>query len=93
MITRVPPGTWETLSFPSSKAAGDTAYQLQSDPRLRDRGRCGRTAVAPVVLPSEGNEVRRDGWQGVAAPHNSNEAGERLPGERSDDARSGPQSL
>src|SRR5208337_265643 len=26
MITRVPPGTWETLSFPSSQAAGDTAY-------------------------------------------------------------------
>ena len=39
MITRVPPGTWETLSFPSSKAAGDTAYQLQIDPRLRVRGR------------------------------------------------------
>ena len=34
MITRVPPGTWETLSFPSSQAAGDTAYQLQIDPRL-----------------------------------------------------------
>ena len=39
MITRVPPGTWETLSFPSSKAAGDTAYQLPIDPRLRVRGR------------------------------------------------------
>ena len=39
MITRVPPGTWETLSFPSSQAAGDTAYQLQIDPRLRVRGR------------------------------------------------------
>ena len=43
MITRVPPGTWETLSFPSSKAAGDTAYQLPIDPRLRVRGRGGRT--------------------------------------------------
>ncbi len=41
MITRVPPGTWETLSFPSSKAAGDTAYQLPIDPRLRVRGRGG----------------------------------------------------
>ena len=41
MITRVPPGTWETLSFPSSQAAGDTAYQLQIDPRLRVRGRGG----------------------------------------------------
>jgi hypothetical protein len=39
MITRVPPGTWETLSFPSSKAAGDTAHPLQIDPRLRVRGR------------------------------------------------------
>ena len=56
MITRVPPGTWETLSFPSSKAAGDTAYQLQIDPRLRVRGRGGRTTDATMVSPSEGNE-------------------------------------
>ena len=35
MITRDPLGTWETLSFPSSKAAGDTADQLQDDPRPR----------------------------------------------------------
>src|SRR5271166_464086 len=41
MITRVPPGTWETLPLPSSQAAGDTAYQLQIDPRLRVRGRGG----------------------------------------------------
>ena len=41
MITRVPPGTWETLSFPSSQAAGDTAHQLPIDPRLRVRGRRG----------------------------------------------------
>ena len=41
MITRVPPGTWETLSFPSSQAAGDTAHQLQIDPRLRVRNRSG----------------------------------------------------
>ena len=33
----------------------------------------GRT----MVSPSEGNEVRRDGRQGVAAPHSSVEAGER----------------
>ena len=54
MITRVPPGTWETLSFPSSQAAGDTAYQLQIDPRLRVRGRGGRTTDATMVSPSEG---------------------------------------
>ncbi len=41
MITRVPPGTWETLPLPSSQAAGDTAYQPPIDPRLRVRGRGG----------------------------------------------------
>ena len=66
MITRVPPGTWETLSFPSSQAAGDTAYQLQIDPRLRVRGR-GTTTDATMVSPSEGNEARRNGRQGVEA--------------------------
>ena len=34
MITRVPPGTWETLPFPVSKPAGDSGYQLQVDPQL-----------------------------------------------------------
>ncbi len=76
MITRVPPGTWETLSFPSSKAAGDTAYQLQIDPRLRVRGRGGRTTDATMVSPSEGNEVRRDGQQGVGASRSTVEPGE-----------------
>ena len=80
MITRVPPGTWETLSFPSSKAAGDTAYQLQIDPRLRVRGRGGRTTDATMVSPSEGNEARRNGRQGVAAPHSTVEAGEPTRG-------------
>ena len=41
MIARDPLGTWETLRFPSSKAAGDTAHQLPIDPRLRARGRGG----------------------------------------------------
>ena len=43
MITRVPPGTWETLPRPSSKAAGDTAYQLQDEPQLGPKlwGRTG----------------------------------------------------
>ena len=30
-----------------------------------------------MVSPNEGNEVRREGRQGVAAPHSSAEAGER----------------
>jgi len=29
-----------------------------------------------TVSPSEGNEARRDGWQGVGASHSSEEAGE-----------------
>ena len=61
MITRECLGTWETLPFPSSKAAGVTADQLQSDPRYRVRDRGGRTTDATMVSPSEGNEVRRDG--------------------------------
>ncbi len=61
MITRVPPGTWETLSFPSSQAAGVTAYQLPIDTRLRVRGRGGRTTDATMVSPSEENEARRNG--------------------------------
>ena len=86
MITRVPPGTWETLPLPSSKAAGDTAYQLPIDPRLRVRGRGGRTTDATMVSPSEGNEARRNGRQGVAASHSTVEPGEpsrRDPGEGS----------
>src|SRR5271167_780920 len=45
----------------------------------------GRTGDKTTVSPSEGNEVRRDGRQGVAAPRSSDEAGERAlpdPGER-----------
>ena len=61
---RVPPGTWETLSFPSSTAAGDTAYQLPIDPRLRVRlWVC--TMDATMVSPSEGNQARRNGRQGM----------------------------
>ena len=82
MITRVPPGTWETLPLPSSQAAGDTAYQPQIDPRLRVRGRGGRTTDATMVSPSEGNEARRNGRQGVAAPQSTVEAGEPTEGPR-----------
>ncbi len=76
MITRDPLGTWETLSSPSSKAAGATADQLQVDPRACVRGRGGRTTDATMVSPSEGNEVRREGRQGVGASHSTGESGE-----------------
>src|SRR5208283_2917502 len=56
---------------------GDPADQLQVDPRLRVPSRWGRTRDATMVSPSEGNEARRDGRQGVAVHHSSVEAGER----------------
>jgi hypothetical protein len=40
----------------------------------------GRTRDATLVSPSEGNEARRDGRQGVGVPHSSAEAGERPSG-------------
>ena len=40
-----------------------------------------RTRNAQVVPPSEGNEVRRDGWQEVGASNSTVESGEFLPWE------------
>ena len=65
MITRVPPGTWETLSLPSSKAAGDTAYQLRIDPRLSVRGRgcelgrIGRSSASESLRQLDGMARQR----------------------------------
>ena len=40
MITRVPPGTWETLPLPIEPGGWRYRYQLQIDPRAsRVRGR------------------------------------------------------
>ena len=80
MITRVPPGTWETLSFPSSTAAGDTAYQLQIDPRLRVRGRGDEPRTQRWYRQAKETKARRNGRQGVAAPHSTVEAGEPTRG-------------
>ena len=60
MITRVPPGTWETLPLPSSKAAGDTAYQLQIDPRLRVLEAGHPIAIGIVDEPSIGIDTPED---------------------------------
>ena len=67
MITRVPPGTWETLPLPSSQAAGDTAYQLQIDPRLRVRGRGGRTRTQRWYRPAK--ETKRGEMGGRESQH------------------------
>ena len=65
MITRVPPGTWETLSFPSSTAAGDTAYQLPIDPRLRVRGRDGTDNGRNDGIAKRRKRSTANGRQGV----------------------------
>jgi hypothetical protein len=80
MVTRDPLGTWETLPSPPISRTELPAHQLRDDPRPRDRGRRGRTTVAAVVSPSEGNEARREGRQGVAVPHSTDEAGEPTRG-------------
>jgi hypothetical protein len=44
---------------------------------LRPRLTGTKNGTTTMVSPSEGNEARREGRQGVAAPHSSAEAGER----------------
>src|SRR5208337_4939046 len=59
-------GTSGNLGDPASSIEqGGWRYrhQLQIDPRLRVRGRGGRTTDATMVSPSEGNEARRNGRQ------------------------------
>ena len=46
-------------------------------PSLRPRLVGTKNGTTTLVSPSEGNEARRDGRQGVAVPHSSVEAGER----------------
>ena len=67
MITRVPPGTWETLPLPSSQAAGDTAYQLQIDPRLRVRGRGDEQRTQRWYRPAK--ETKRGEMGGRESQH------------------------
>ena len=71
-------GTWEILTFPEENRTGATGTansgMIRRPASAAERGRnAGRSKVSP----SEGNEVRREGRQGVAVPHSSVEAGER----------------
>ena len=80
-------GTWRMIKWVSRELG--RPCRLHRDCRLEPRltnsrlihssvpSWWGRTGDEPMVSPSEGNEVRRDGRQGVAAPHSSVEAGER----------------
>jgi hypothetical protein len=81
-------GTWRMIKWVSRELG--RPCRLHRDCRLEPRltnsrlihsslvpSWWGRTGDKPMVSPSEGNEARRDGRQGVAAPHSSVEAGER----------------
>ena len=76
MITRDPLGTWETLPSPSLGAGRSPVDQLQDDPQSGPRlwGRTGDKTM--VSRAREGNEVRREGRQGVGASRSTDEPGE-----------------
>ncbi len=60
------PGTWETLSSPPRNTDGGTGDS--TEPCLAALGRASeRTSKRSAVSEGEGNEARRDGWQGVGA--------------------------
>ena len=63
------PGTWEILSSPWKKSRAGTPGNKTPGPSLgiRRRREARNEPNAPVVSPSEGNEVRRDGRQEVVA--------------------------
>jgi len=61
------------------KKAGPGVTGTANSGMIRRLGVCGRTGTKPrrsEVSPSEGNEVRRNGCQGVAASHSTVEPGE-----------------
>ncbi len=77
MIRRVPRELGRPSRLHRNSRGEIPAYQLQVDPQSESRLTGTNKWDATMVSPSEGNEVRRDGWQGVAVPHSSLEAGER----------------
>jgi hypothetical protein len=76
MITRVP----RELGRPCRLHRGCRSETRLTNSRMIHGpvlSRWGRTRDTTMVSPSEGNEAKRAGRQGVAAPHSSAEAGER----------------
>jgi hypothetical protein len=76
MITRVPRELGRPCRSHRLCRLELPAYQLQDDPRPRVRDRRGQNPDAAMVSPNEGNEVRRNGRQGVEASHSTVEPGE-----------------
>src|SRR5512144_1738551 len=73
---------------------GKSRREVPGD-QLQARGRCTRrprerNAGAVVVPPSEGNEARREGRQGVGAPHTTCDAGEPTRGTPLREGGAGP---
>ena len=76
MVTRVPQEPGRPCRLHRSLPAGATGYQLRAIRGPASAADGDETTDATVVSPSEGNEVRREGRQGVGAPHSTVEAGE-----------------
>lgn len=74
------PGTWEALSFPPREVVGEATTQITLAWRGGTDPPRSEQPDAKAVLPSEGNEARREERQGFGAAHSSEEGGE--PGRR-----------
>src|SRR5208337_3326945 len=74
------PGTWETLPSPSKCRPETRLTNSRWIHGSASGAGGGRTTDATMVSPSEGNEARRNGRQGDAAPHSTVEAGEPTRG-------------
>ena len=70
------PGTWETLPSPSKSRLEPRLTNSRMIHSLRPRLMGTNHGTKPMVSPSEGNEARRKGRQGVAASHSTAEPGE-----------------
>src|SRR5262252_8698541 len=72
------PETWEASPSSPRTRTGRAADHVQALRTGRDRSE--RRYVPTVIPRSEGNEVTRDGRQGVGAPHSTDATGEPTRG-------------
>lgn len=72
------PGTWEALSSPPTNMGMGSPFRNLQAPEVRVPLPTERNTDDWAVSLSEGNEVMREGRQGVGAPHSTREAGEPI---------------
>lgn len=76
------PGTWDTFSFPL-QIAGTVESRVNKPPRTAVVDHSGlpiaKNRNGGEVLPNEGNEVRREGREGVGVFRMTNDVGEPSP--------------